>query len=175
MQQIAEWCGRLYAAFPALSPTAQLFWMVGLLGALVGTVLWFAEAVGRKSRAKSVERAAASIQPPTSRRGTGNVSESTSVAKSPPSNPPTDIASPIIHAQSNERDSLGYLFASYQSLDVDFTLKLVATLKNSGVRVWMDRFELKPSDDWRCELQSALDGCAGFICILSSDYLNSEY
>jgi HEAT repeat protein len=175
MQQIAEWCGRLYAAFLALSPTAQLFWMVGLLGALAGTVLWFAEAVARKSRAKSAERAAASIQPPTSRRGTGNVSESTSVAKSPPSNPPTDIASPIIHAQSNERDSLGYLFASYQSLDVDFTLKLAATLKNSGVRVWMDRFELKPSDDWRCELQSALDGCAGFICILSSDYLNSEY
>jgi HEAT repeat protein len=69
----------------------------------------------------------------------------------------------------------GHIFLSYRSIEVDFALKLAADLKNAGVQVWMDRFELRPFDDWRRGIEEGLNGCAAMICVMSPDYAASEY
>lgn len=68
-----------------------------------------------------------------------------------------------------------HIFLSYRRLDLDFALRLATVLKGLGVCVWMDRFELHPSDDWRRGIEGALRTTAGMICALSPDYVVSEY
>lgn len=69
----------------------------------------------------------------------------------------------------------GHIFLSYRSLEVDFALRLATDLKNAGVRVWMDRLELKPADDWRRGIETGLNQSEAMICVMSPDYATSEY
>ncbi len=73
--------------------------------------------------------------------------------------------------------SVGHIFISYRSTEVDFALKLAADLKNSGVNIWLDRLDagIKVGDDWVQSLQDALDNCGSIIAILSPDYVESKY
>lgn len=68
------------------------------------------------------------------------------------------------------------LFISYcwaNKDDVDF---LVAELKQQrpGVRIFLDRLELKPGAAWQHEIFSALDECAKIVAVYSPDYLQSK-
>lgn len=69
-----------------------------------------------------------------------------------------------------------YIFLSYRSIEGDFASKLAADLKNAGVQLWMDRFELKTGEDWLHTIQRAIDSdfCVGTIAVLSPEYLQSE-
>ena len=69
----------------------------------------------------------------------------------------------------------GFIFLSYRSTEADFALQFAADLKNAGVRLWMDRLELKPGDDWQQELAKALDSCSAMLAVLSPDYVKSRY
>lgn len=69
---------------------------------------------------------------------------------------------------------MSHVFLSYRSIEADFALKLAVDLKNMGVDLWMDRFELKAGQDWRAEIAKSLDACVGMIAVLSPDYLSSE-
>jgi HEAT repeat protein len=68
-----------------------------------------------------------------------------------------------------------FIFLSYRSTEADFALQFAADLKNAGVKLWMDRIELKPGDDWQHELQLALDACAAVIAVVSPEYMKSKY
>ncbi len=69
----------------------------------------------------------------------------------------------------------GFIFLSYRSTESDFALQFAADLKNAGVRLWMDRLELKPGDDWQRELTKALDASSAMLVVLSPDYIKSTY
>jgi HEAT repeat protein len=68
-----------------------------------------------------------------------------------------------------------HIFLSYCSAEVDFALRLGADLKNAGVNLWMDRFDIHPGDDWRRGIQHALTRSAALIPVLSPAYLASTY
>jgi HEAT repeat protein len=68
-----------------------------------------------------------------------------------------------------------HIFLSYRSTEVDFALKLAADLKNAGVNLWMDRFDISPGEDWRKSLEAAVYSCAAMISILSPSYVGSKY
>ena len=67
-------------------------------------------------------------------------------------------------------DDASFIFLSYRSTERDFALKLAADLKNAGLRLWMDVFEIKTGDDWNRRLQDGVDACAGMIAVLSPEY-----
>lgn len=68
-----------------------------------------------------------------------------------------------------------YIFLSYARADSGFAMQLAADLKNAGLRVWMDRFDLRVGEQWRAGLEKALASCAGLICVVSPEYVVSRY
>ena len=72
-----------------------------------------------------------------------------------------------------------HIFISYQSGEADFSIRVAADLRNSGVKIWMDRLDMGilPSQDWRLSIQDALtvERCNGMIAVLSPAYLTSRY
>jgi HEAT repeat protein len=75
----------------------------------------------------------------------------------------------------NSMNADGHIFLSYRGIEADFALQLAADLKNAGVNLWMDRFEIKPGEDWRGSIQQAINDCAAIIAAVSPDYVVSEY
>ncbi|MBK8027099.1 MAG: toll/interleukin-1 receptor domain-containing protein [Chloroflexi bacterium] len=69
----------------------------------------------------------------------------------------------------------GSLFLSYRSSEADFALRLAVDLKNAGIAVWMDRYDLRLGENWVMGIQTAVDNCTGMICIVSQDYVESRY
>jgi hypothetical protein len=69
----------------------------------------------------------------------------------------------------------GPIFLSHTGIERDFALRFAAALNNAGVPAWMDRLELQPGCDRRRELEKALAGAGGMICVLSPDSLSSPY
>lgn len=68
-----------------------------------------------------------------------------------------------------------HVFLSYRSNDVEFALKLAADLKNAGLSLWIDRLDIRPGDDWRQALADAVNVCAAMICLVTPDYVESDY
>lgn len=70
-----------------------------------------------------------------------------------------------------------HVFISYRSMEgeLDLALRLAADLKNRGVRAWIDKLELKPGDDWRLQIEEAVDECAALIAVVSPNYVSSKY
>lgn len=68
-----------------------------------------------------------------------------------------------------------HFFISYRSTEIEFALRLAADLKNAGIKLWMDRLDIKPGDDWRQAIQMAIDESAATLAILSPDYVQSNY
>ena len=66
---------------------------------------------------------------------------------------------------------------SYRSFEREFAARLARDLRNSGIGVWMDALDagIEGGDDWPRRLEDAIDNCAGMICILSPDYVESKY
>jgi hypothetical protein len=68
-----------------------------------------------------------------------------------------------------------HIFLSYRSSEVEFALKLAADLKNAGVKLWMDRLDISPGDDWRSSLEYAVLDSEAVIAVLSPEYVGSRY
>ncbi|MCU0480519.1 MAG: HEAT repeat domain-containing protein [Anaerolineae bacterium] len=64
---------------------------------------------------------------------------------------------------------------SYRSLDIEFGLKIVNDLKVNGIRMWMDKLEIRPSDDWVNALSKGVDGCTAMLALITPEYLKSPY
>jgi hypothetical protein len=64
---------------------------------------------------------------------------------------------------------------SYSRADQSFAFSLAAALKNGGVAIWIDQFEIVVGQDWRAELEKNLNTSSGCIVIISPDYVDSEY
>ncbi len=70
-----------------------------------------------------------------------------------------------------------YVFISYRSFERDIAARLACDLRNAGVGVWMDALDagIQVGDVWPRRLEEAIDQCAGLVCVLSPDYVASEY
>ena len=68
-----------------------------------------------------------------------------------------------------------HIFLSYRSNEAEFALKLATDLKNAGVRVWIDRLDIRPGEDWRRALELGINNCAALLTILSPAYIESTY
>ncbi len=69
----------------------------------------------------------------------------------------------------------GHIFLSYKREEYDFALALATRLKNAGVSVWMDKLEIRTSDNWSQSIKDALNSCVGLIAVLSPEYFTSRY
>jgi formylglycine-generating enzyme required for sulfatase activity len=60
-----------------------------------------------------------------------------------------------------------HVFICYAREDQDFVLKLAANLKERGVPVWLDKWDIPASADWDVTIDNALHDCAQFLIVLS--------
>lgn len=69
-----------------------------------------------------------------------------------------------------------HVFLSYRSTERPFALKLAASLRSSGVQVWVDCLPdgIRPGDDWPRTLEEALNTCASAVVVLSPEYAASR-
>jgi WD40 repeat protein len=75
-------------------------------------------------------------------------------------------------AQTDRSD----VFLSYRRKDVDFAKQMDAALKATGREVWVDWEDIPPGvEGFTDEIQRGIDGADAFICLLSPNYLESEY
>jgi hypothetical protein len=58
-------------------------------------------------------------------------------------------------------------FVSYSREDLEFVRRLVEDLKSKGAKIWMDKTDLHPGQDWPAEVEAAVDGCQRMIVVLS--------
>ena len=65
-------------------------------------------------------------------------------------------------------------FLSYSRSDQDFALRLAHDLRALGVEMWVDSFDIRPSEHWDRAIERAIRGCRNVIAILSPRSVASE-
>lgn len=58
-------------------------------------------------------------------------------------------------------------FLSYARLDESIALRLADKLLAAGVSVWVDQYDIRPSQPWDRAVETAVRGCQGMIVVLS--------
>ncbi|MFA4902899.1 MAG: TIR domain-containing protein [Desulfobaccales bacterium] len=86
------------------------------------------------------------------------------------------VAEPVREKPSEVRhleSSSGFIFFSYARKDKEFALKLAKNLKDRGVNLWVDEWNLPLGADYDREIDKALDDCRTLLIILSTNSLES--
>lgn len=65
-------------------------------------------------------------------------------------------------------------FVCYARADEGFALELATDLKDGGVNVWIDQWDIPSGADWDYEIDRALYDCHHFLIILSPSAVESE-
>lgn len=68
----------------------------------------------------------------------------------------------------------GHVFICYSRKDESFVLPLAKKLKNQGVPVWLDKWDIPSGSDWDLTIDNALNNCAHFLIILSPNSVKSK-
>lgn len=58
-------------------------------------------------------------------------------------------------------------FLSYSRIDEDIALRFADDLRAAGVSVWVDQYDIRPSEHWDRAIERAVQACGGLIVILS--------
>src|SRR5437764_7071487 len=58
-------------------------------------------------------------------------------------------------------------FLSYARLDERVALRVADALIAAGVSVWVDQYDIRPSQHWDRAVETAVRGCEGMVVILS--------
>jgi len=66
------------------------------------------------------------------------------------------------------------VFISYSRKDDDFVLPLCKKLKEAGVEIWLDQWDIAPVDNWNKSIDDALSKCKRMLIILSPDAVDSD-
>ncbi len=67
------------------------------------------------------------------------------------------------------------IFVSYHNIDIEYAFQLSDLLIRYYRNVWLDRFEISPSEDWNDETRQAYARATGVLVIVSDDYLETQY
>jgi len=73
----------------------------------------------------------------------------------------------------NDPEANGRAFICYAREDGDFALSLAAELRNCGVPVWIDRWNIEPGANWDAAIDHAIRACTSFVIVLSPDAVAS--
>jgi hypothetical protein len=66
------------------------------------------------------------------------------------------------------------LFISYARIDEVRIAEIVAVLRAGGFDPWWDD-RLEPGDDWKESLRSRIASCDALVCMMSPDFIDSEW
>jgi hypothetical protein len=66
------------------------------------------------------------------------------------------------------------IFLSHSSCDKDFARKIYDELKQRGLRIWFDEFELQPGKGWLKSLREAIEGARFCIVLIGRDSVSSD-
>jgi NAD-dependent dihydropyrimidine dehydrogenase PreA subunit len=66
-----------------------------------------------------------------------------------------------------------YVFISHSTEDHSFVLRLASALREYGVPIWIDDWDIPPGADWDLTLDNALYNCAQLLIVLSPASVNS--
>lgn len=69
---------------------------------------------------------------------------------------------------------MGHIFVSYSRHDQEIVDCLVNKIEEAGIRVWIDRDDIKAGRTWRAQIVEAIDTCDAFVLMLSSHSAASE-
>ncbi|MCY3573140.1 MAG: HEAT repeat domain-containing protein [Chloroflexi bacterium] len=67
----------------------------------------------------------------------------------------------------------GAIYLSYHNKDIDRAFRLAMLLLRCYRRVWLDRFEVAPGENWHAGIRQARDAAAGAVAVVSDSYLQS--
>ena len=62
---------------------------------------------------------------------------------------------------------VGQFFLSYARADQEFALRLATDLRFAGCPVWVDQFDIQPSERWDRAVEAAVRETTGLLLILS--------
>ena len=65
-------------------------------------------------------------------------------------------------------------FLSYCRADGDFALRMAKDLRSHGVAMWVDQFDIRPSEHWDRAIERALSCCRGIVVIVSPRSVASD-
>lgn len=92
-------------------------------------------------------------------------------APPPDVNEPADT--PIQNISPPDQQPTNQYFVSYSRTEYYFTREFVEKLKKNGLNVWFDQQQLLPGLEWKSEIDSGLENCAGLILVVSLASLRS--
>ena len=67
------------------------------------------------------------------------------------------------------------IFVSYHNIDIQYAFQLSTLLIRYYRNIWLDRFEIGPTEDWDESIRQARNRVSGALVIVSDDYLQSDY
>ncbi len=70
--------------------------------------------------------------------------------------------------------SLGQTFVSYAREDQAFALEVATVMRDRGVPIWIDQWNIEPGADWNKAIDAALNACANFLIVLSPEATKSD-
>ena len=73
-----------------------------------------------------------------------------------------------------DSETAGSYFLSYSRSDERFALRLARDLRAHGVAMWVDQFDIRPSEHWDRAIERAVRDCRGILVILSPRSVASE-
>jgi hypothetical protein len=65
-------------------------------------------------------------------------------------------------------------FLSYSRADESVALRFATDLRTNGVALWVDQFDIRPSEHWDRAIERAVRDCCGLIVILSPRSVTSD-
>lgn len=69
---------------------------------------------------------------------------------------------------------MGHLFFSYSRDDSEFAARLARDLREAGAKLWMDKLDIKPGDNWVAEIAAAIKRATALLVVLSPRSVESS-
>lgn len=70
---------------------------------------------------------------------------------------------------------MSQIFISYSRRDLDFVQALVNKLRRRNFRVWMDKSDIKPGNNWQDAIKTSVSASDALIAFISPDSVDSEW
>jgi hypothetical protein len=67
-----------------------------------------------------------------------------------------------------------HVFICYSRKDEDFVIKLATNLKQQGVPVWLDQWDIPSGANWNRTIENALNECTRLLAIISPSSVDSD-
>lgn len=67
-----------------------------------------------------------------------------------------------------------HIFVSYSRRDKEVVDRMVEIMERGGMKIWIDRADIKAGNSWRVQIVEAIDTCDAFVLMLSGNSAISE-